>query len=329
MKYLIVGDIHAGIKHNSKIFHNTLISYGKWLKKICEEKNIKNIIQLGDIFDNRTQISVETLQKVSDFFEILKDIEIDIVVGNHDCLYNENADVHSLSPFKNRKNIHIHDKVTIKNNMVFTGWGVKLEQIPECDYLFGHYDTVGFELQKNRISTHGFRAVDVMNKVKKMVFSGHYHRPQMKIYDKKPFYYSGSAFPLTWEDSDHTKYVYTLDTKTSKVQSIENDISPRFYYINSENQIDKVSGNFVAISFSSNEEGERWRSQIQNLAPLDIKTEIINEKVVQVENDISAFRIAKIEDILDEWPEKNLINLTDKQKKRVAQKAQKMYILKK
>ena len=330
MKYIIVGDLHGGKDRNSSIFHRTLLKYALWIKKLANEQGIKNIIQLGDVFDNRFQISVETLKVVSTFFDVLSDFNIDIITGNHDCVLNDSSKVNSLTPFKRHPNITIHEGVTERDGLVFTGWGVKLEDIPKCDYLFGHYDTVGFELQKGKISTHGFKANDVMEKVNKMLFSGHYHRPQVKLYDDKPFYYTGSAFPLDWNDADSQKFVYILDSKSNKLDIIPNNISPKFTYIRDEKDLSKVSNNFVAISYNSNDKDNSWKKKIENLNPLGIKTEIVSEKVGQknIEDaDLKEFKVVAIENIIEDWVKNSLTNLSDDELEEVAKRSKKKYIL--
>lgn len=332
MKYLIIGDLHGGINRNNPIFHRTLLKYALWVNKLANEQGIKNIIQLGDVFDNRFQISVETLKVVSMFFDVLADFNIDIITGNHDCMLNDSSKVNSLTPFKRHPNITIHEGITERNGMVFTGWGVKMEDIPKCDYLFGHYDTVGFELQKGKVSNHGFKAVDIMAKVGKTLFSGHYHRPQVKLYDSKPFYYAGSAFPLDWNDADSQKFVYILETDSGKVDIIPNNLSPKFVYIRDESDLSKVPNNFVAIAHNSNDKDNSWKKKVQNLNPLGIKTEIITEKIGQKDSDeidLTEFKVVSIENIIEDWVKASLTNLSDKELEEVAKRAKKQYILKK
>ena len=329
MKYLIIGDIHAGKKtrnsRNGEVFHKVLKDYAHWVKQVALENNIQNIIQMGDVFDNRNAISLETLDYVTQFFDILEEFHIDIVVGNHDALLNDNASINSLTPFKKHPNITVHDKVTVQDDMVFAGWGVKLDDFPPCKLFFGHIDTVGFELQKNRIATHGFKASDLMDKVSGAVFTGHYHLPQVRHYSGKPFCYTGSAFSLDWNDIDNTKYVYILDTDTLEVKKIENIVSPRFYHINNESQLGLISGNFISIDYVMGEVGEKWKSKVLAMNPLELRTNTIREKVQQIENEIAEFKVVDIKETLGSWPMENLANLSEDLKKRVAEKCQKMY----
>lgn len=324
-KTLIIGDLHAGKKRNCPIFHRTLLEYGEWVKSQAHKYHVSHIVQMGDVFDNRTQISLSTLDCVTKFFDILEEFNIDITLGNHDCMYNDNTTVHSLMPFKKHKNITLHEGVTDREGVVFAGWGVKLEDIPPCKIFFGHIDTVGFELQRNKIATHGFKATDLMDKVSGTVFSGHYHLPQIRTYEGKPFCYTGSAFSLDWNDADSDKYIYILDTDTLEVEKVVNDISPRFHYINNETDILLIRGNYVSITYTIGEQGEAWKRLVQSHEPLELKINAIREKVQQVDNTIEKFQVIDIGQTISAWPIKNLNNLTEELKKRVAMKAKSMY----
>lgn len=325
MKCLLVGDIHAGKKRNSQIFHKILLDYGKWIKEVCQRNDIKHIIQLGDIYDNRFTISAETHNIVNQFIDELEEFTIDIIVGNHDAMLNDNASVNWLTPLNKHPNITVHDKITVRDDMVFAGWGVKLEDIPPCKIFFGHIDTIGFELQKNKISTHGFKASDLMDKISGAAFTGHYHLPQVRTYDKKPLCYVGSAFALDWNDQDNKKYVYILDTETLEVQKIHNNASPIFVHIYNESQLELVPDNFVSINYVIGEEGERWKRIIENLHPLEIKTYRIQEKVKQLETEIAQFKVIDIREALGSWPIDNLSNVPEHLKIKVAEKAKLMY----
>jgi DNA repair exonuclease SbcCD nuclease subunit len=325
MKCLLIGDIHAGKKRNSNIFHQILLDYGKWIKEICHRNDIKHIIQLGDIYDNRFTISAETHNCVNSFIDELEEFTMDIIVGNHDAMLNDNASVNWLTPLNKHPNITVHDKITVRDEMVFAGWGVKLEDIPPCKLFFGHIDTIGFELQKNKISTHGFKASDLMDKVSGAAFTGHYHLPQTRTYDRKPLCYVGSAFSLDWNDQDSKKYVYILDTDTLEVTQIHNNASPIFIHIANETQLEQVNDNFVSINYVIGEEGEKWKRTIQNLKPLEIKTYKIQEKVQQIDSDIEQFKVIDIRDTLGSWPIDNLNNIPEHLKIKIAEKAKLMY----
>ena len=76
MKIIILGDCHFGVKQSSDIvalhqrrFFDSLIDYGN-------KNNIKTIIQLGDIFDQRKNINVKSLKTAYCVFSKLRDLSI-------------------------------------------------------------------------------------------------------------------------------------------------------------------------------------------------------------------------------------------------------------
>lgn len=323
-KYLIVGDIHIGNNKGNSIFYKTLMDYGNWIIDICNDHSLQNIIFLGDIFDSRTAVSLESLHYATEFFDLLQDKNIDIILGNHDIFFNHSTEIHSLSPFKNHPNITIHEKVCKRDKLTFCPWATTLEDIPESEYVFGHFDIVGYELTKGKISNHGFRGVDLMKKVNKAVFSGHYHIFQQRIYDSKPLIYAGSAFSLSFNDAGSNKFVHILDTDTLEVEKIENTISPKFKYVRSESDINGIKGDFVSIVGSDPELVEKVNQQ----APLFVRMELVDEfKNVSTTEEVKEFKIidvpAAIHDfssnLSDEW------KLLAEGKKKVAMEVEKMY----
>lgn len=296
-KVLIFGDLHIGKNKNNPVFFNTTIEYAKYLKRICNEENITELIQLGDIFDNRTEINLLALDTAHKFFDTLKEFNIDIIAGNHDCLYNDHTLVNSLSLLKEWPNIIIHDKVTERDGFVFCGWGTKLDDIPQNNVTFGHFDIVGFELTKGKISQHGFKGVDLMNKTN-LCFSGHYHTPQKRKYSGKSLIYTGSAFQLNWNDSGNDNLVYILNKDTLEIEEIINDMSPRFEYIRSEKDFNKIQNNFICVSISDDKED---LSKYNILNPLDIKTVLIDQKigVSETEKKIQDFKLINIIDEIE------------------------------
>lgn len=323
--YLIIGDVHLGVNKNNPVFFKTALNYAQWIKNICTEKNISKIIQLGDIFHNREMVHVPAINCAHDFFEILKDFEIHITVGNHDCVYNNTSDVNSLKLLKNWPNITVHEKVTSIDGLCFCGWGTKLEDIPDDqDVIFGHFDIKGFEMNAFKISEHGFSASSLMEKCK-ILFSGHYHKPQVRFYDKKPLIYSGSAYQLNWGESGEKKYAYILNSDTLSYSIIENTQSPKFVKIKDITQIDDVKNNFVSIEIEKPEDLPEIEKKLKNLKCLDFVTTLKKQNSskqsqtdLSLNNDHYSFY-----DGVNEYVSSLLI--TDEKKKIVAEKLKKMY----
>lgn len=328
MKHLIVGDLHIGNNKNNPTFFKTCLRYADWIKNICIEKNIKTIIQLGDIFHNREMVHVPTINCAHEFFEKLSDFQIHIVVGNHDALYNNTSDVNSLKLLKNWPNITVHEKVSVVDNLCFCGWGTKLEDIPDAsDVIFGHFDIKGFEMNAYKISEHGFTASKLMEKCK-MLFSGHYHKPQMRFYDKKPLIYSGSAYQLNWGESGERKYVYILDSQSLQFEMIENTASPKFVKIKDASQTDEIKDNFVSIEIDKVEDLPKIETQLKNAKCLDFITVLKKQQSVKTEQTNSdeladSFEGCDVYECIDEYVSTLLIS--DEDKKIVAQSLKDTY----
>lgn len=325
---LCVGDLHLGVNKNNPLFFKTALHYADWLVTICQKKNIDTIVQLGDVFHNREMIHLPALNAASEFFDKLKDYNIHVIVGNHDALYNNISDVNSLKLLSRWPNITIHEKVSTIDDICFCGWGTKLEDIPNCKIIFGHFDIKGFEMSALKISEHGFTASDLMNKCE-LLMSGHYHKPQVRFYNKKPLVYTGSAYQLSWGESGEDKYAYILNTKTLEYKPVENKISPRFEYIRSEKDLEKAKNNFVSIEVENVEEITGVITKHKALGAIDVKTshkplqykkEIVSESGVVEVYDGSSSVVECIEDYVA-----LLENITDEERKIISDKLNQLY----
>lgn len=323
--YLIIGDVHLGVNKNNPVFFKTTLDYAHWIKDICDKRSIKKIIQLGDIFHNREMVHVPAINCAHDFFEILKDFEIHITVGNHDCTYNNSSDVNSLKLLRNWPNITIHEKVTSVDGLCFCGWGTKLEDIPnDQKAIFGHFDIKGFEMNAFKISEHGFNASSLMEKCN-ILFSGHYHKPQVRYYNKKPLVYSGSAYQLNWGESGEKKYVYIFNSDTLKYEVVENDKSPKFIKIKNLSDTSNIKNNFISIEIDKTEDLPEIESRLKNLKCLDFITTLKNK---QEENINKQDTVEKIEsdsmyDCISEYV--SFLSINQDKKKIVEEKLKQLY----
>jgi DNA repair exonuclease SbcCD nuclease subunit len=86
-------------------------SHVEWLDKTLKEKNVKDIVIAGDIFHNRHEIGVNTIQTAYKIFDILKDYNIVAITGNHDCYYKDKSDINSVA-ILNKQNIRVFEEIT-------------------------------------------------------------------------------------------------------------------------------------------------------------------------------------------------------------------------
>lgn len=327
---LIVGDLHIGnLKNNNKFFEISL-EYAKWIDIICKNNKINTIVQLGDVFHNREHIHALAVQNANGFFTILKNYNIHITVGNHDALYNNISTVNTLKLLNEWPNITIHEKVSVIDEICFCGWGTKLEDIPQNNkIIFGHFDIKGFEMSSFKISEHGFSASELMSRCQ-LLMSGHYHKPQVRFYDKKPLVYTGSAYQLNWGESGEDKYAYILNTETLEYKPVENKISPRFQYIRKPEDYDKVKDNFVSIEVENVEDIPNAVAKLSALKALDIKTThkpIEYKREINLENgDVVSFEnsSSSVTECIDEYTSL-LENITEEEKEIVAKRLNELY----
>lgn len=323
-KALVIGDIHIGVNKNNHKFFDTVLSYADWLISILEKNKIDTIIQLGDVFHNREMIHNPALNCANSFFEKLKNYNIHIVTGNHDSLYNNTSEINSLKLLSNWPNITVHENISVIDGICFCGWGTTLEQIPDDNkIIFGHFDIKGFHMSAFKVSEHGFVASELMEKCQ-LLMTGHYHKPQTRVYNKKPLIYAGSAFQLDWGESGDDKFVYILDTKNLHVTSIKNDCSPRFEYIRSEKDYSKIPNNFVKVELERSEDFNDMVTKMKSMNALDVFTQSKPlQKSKETAESVKEFKGISVFDTIDEYV--SLLEISVEDKEYVSKKNKELY----
>lgn len=295
MKIGLFTDIHIGLEGNSEFFHIENIKLANWIKNEFSKQKVKDIFILGDVFHNRKQINLESLKNAYDFFAILQDFNIHILTGNHDCFYLDNSDVHSLSLLKGWKNISVYDSPTVLSNFGISmiPWGTLLEDIPEADYVFGHFEIAGFEMQ-GTLCEKGLKGAELVKKAKRSVFSGHFHKPQIRNYGDKEVHYLGSPYQHNFGERDEDKYIYTLDLDTHDLESFTNTISPKHFYVKQdETNFGKFENQIIRPIITNPETQEEFMTKLKSVAPSYIKdAEFIMEGDVKLNETIEDFQMS-------------------------------------
>ena len=224
-----ISDIHVGVHQNSSMWHKITLDWALWLKKELHAKDIKDIMISGDFFHYRDEISVNTIHVASMVLDIWKDFNVVMLVGNHDAYYKERSDVNSLSLFKGRQNITVYDTIVEETyndvKMVFAPWGTEVDQIPENDILFGHFEINSFKMNGFKVCDGGVRASDLLSRTK-LVITGHFHLRDERCYDAGTVIYTGNPFQMDFGDRGSTKGYYLLDLNSQEYVFHHNNISP-------------------------------------------------------------------------------------------------------
>jgi DNA repair exonuclease SbcCD nuclease subunit len=328
-KVCLISDLHIGNNKDNDKFHTIALNYAEWLRENMEKKNVSTLIIAGDFFHNRSYITLQTLDVGHRFLDVFSDMTVFITVGNHDALFLNNSSVTSLSIFKKRKNVHVIDNITTVDGVTLCPWGTKVEDIPQSKIVVGHWDAQSFEMSAGKISTHGIKVSDLMNKCE-CAFSGHYHKPQIRLYDKKPFRYLGSPYQLNWGESGEDKFAYILDVQSLKVEKIHNDKSPRFEYINEDSDPVKVENNFICIELDESKDFSSIILKYENLKALSIKTTMSISKLTLSLDDADSNpttdqlpKPSSAHSAIDEYVDS--LDIPDDEKIIVAKDAKKMY----
>ena len=254
-KIIILGDIHFDVSNgNQNVLDNQLHFFNNQLFPYMKENNIKTIIQLGDLMDNRNKVSVNVSHYLKkDFFDVMKreGITLYTLIGNHDIYHKDTREIHSLELFdKIYDNFHIINDIrtleVLDKKLLIVPWVLpdekyNFEDYLDTDYIFGHFETNGVEMVKgiNCNSAHAF-CMDSFKGIK--TFSGHFHL--RRYYETSNIYYVGTPNQINWSDYNEQKGFHVLDIPSGNLEFIENIVSTKHIKIilNSEDKLIDVLG---------------------------------------------------------------------------------------
>lgn len=218
-------DIHFGKKNNSDLHNNDCVKFLKWFStQIKLINDIDHIIFLGDWFENRNAINVNTLNYSYNGAKILNDLELPVyfIIGNHDLYSKHTRDIHATIFFNEFNNFNVIDHPIICNNtyndillcpFIFNYEYNKLDNYINIPIWFGHFEFNGFKLTgHNTLMENG---LDINFDKQMQIFSGHFHKRQ----SNKNIHYIGNVFPQDYGDSgDLNRGMATYDHTTNKMQ---------------------------------------------------------------------------------------------------------------
>lgn len=238
MKVWFLADLHFGCRADNEIwlkdysdyFYNVFIPL---LKEKYEDGDI--VCSLGDIFDNRNTVGINTINVVIDIFEKISDIctDIRLIVGNHDIYNKSSNDVTSLNILKYFKGVKIYYKPEVEvicgKTILFHPWvedkviQSKILSKFDGDYIFGHLDIYGAENGSKGIKVKSTNSVNISEFKSAEVYAGHIHLRQ----DYKNIHYVGNPYTKV-RGEGNSKGITVLDIKTGKTDFYENTYSPKF-----------------------------------------------------------------------------------------------------
>lgn len=266
-KILLFSDIHV---HNHKKsmdrLRDCLLCLDWCFQQACD-LNVDAILFGGDLLHERQKIDSYTFTEV---FKILekyqnKKFRTYLLLGNHDMWFSNSWSVNSIYPFGALKNFEtVTETKEIKvcdSNWHFIPYThnpiEELEKLPKSNikesYLLGHLAIDGSKLNSSgSIADVAIEHDGDMTKVDRSIFSaykhsffGHYHSAQKLA---KNVEYIGSPLQLSFGEAHESKHIILLDTNTNQLKYIENNFSPKHFYIK-DTELDDFDKNLLEKSF--------------------------------------------------------------------------------
>jgi DNA repair exonuclease SbcCD nuclease subunit len=292
MKIAILNDTHIGARNNSEII---IEQQRKFFEEVffpyCDKHKIKNIVHLGDLFDNRKHVNFKALFAFKEFFIkpfLKRNMVMDIIPGNHCLTYRHSNELCSLVELLDqypKENIRIHMKPVTLNFedflLALVPW-INKSNFEECNdflsntkasFIAGHFEFSGFEVMKG-VKMHEGMDSKLLKRFEQ-VLSGHFHIASRK----DNIWYLGTQFQLTWADCGEIKYFHVLETNDRSITPIKNpnELFEKVFYNEHLNQlevIEKCKNKYVklyVVKKNSVDEFETFLNQLTNCGAVDVK----------------------------------------------------------
>ena len=234
MKVAVLNHTHCGIRNSSDIFLNNAADfYSKVFFPYCKDNDIKQIVHLGDYYDNRKFMNFKAQNHSrKSFLDPMRELgmRMDIIPGNHDTYYKNTNDLNSLKELLGYYMNEIH---IIMEPTVMEYGSLKIAMIPwinqenyddtmkfikccKADWCGAHLELDGFEMMRGIKNVHGMDR-KIFSKFEK-VLTGHFHVGSQQ----DNIWYLGSQMEFFWSDAHDKKYFHVIDTETREVEKILN-----------------------------------------------------------------------------------------------------------
>jgi len=317
-KILLFSDIHI---HNHKQSHQRLLDCLKtleWVFTTARERHIKDVLFLGDLFQDRQRIQVYAYHETYQIIKRFPDINIFLLLGNHDLWYFDKTDISSIFPLGGLAHVEVIGEPCTKNiaglNFDFIPFTHNpLEAISKFNkkspVLCAHIAIDGAFLNINR-QTKSEVSVEFENEMVpvdynafkewKRVFLGHYHGAQ-KLDNVE---YIGSPLELNFSEAHHPKHICILDTEDLTTEYIENTFSPKHIITTPDKVFEhNLNKNFVRVDIHDlqNTDTVELANKLKSMGAI---VELRDCKKIEKlqEKDKTKFSLAE-GDLLERWVE--------------------------
>lgn len=229
----IVGDVHWGVRNDSKAFIDAHSCFFAWLHRKCCDLGIKHVIFTGDFFDRRKGASFDVIMEAKAWLKVFdaEGINVVIIAGNHDCTYVNTNRINSIDAIFGDTYPSVTAITTVARTIEFGGrqilflpWinrenvDVAVKELSDspASIVVGHLELAGFEYHRGVVSETSHVDKTLLGRFSH-VFSGHYHSAS----SQDNIRYVGTPYAMTWADYGETKG-FTVLHPNDNVEFIRN-----------------------------------------------------------------------------------------------------------
>jgi DNA repair exonuclease SbcCD nuclease subunit len=232
MKVAIITDTHYGARKGSKYLHDHFeLFYKNIFFPSLKEHGVEAVIHMGDAFDSRKSIDYQSLEWAKRVvFEPLRNYDVHMIIGNHDCYYKNTNNVNSPSLLlKDYPNVKAYSSPQTINvgglDIMMVPWICSENYDQTLNHIkktkakvaMGHLELQGFRVNRNLIMEEHGTDPKVFDKFER-VFSGHYHTRS----NNGKIFYLGNPYEMYWTDVNDTRGFHIFDTETLTHTPINN-----------------------------------------------------------------------------------------------------------
>ena len=247
----ILTDTHFGARKGAAYLQDYFEKfYSEVFFPTLKERGIETILHLGDAFDSRKSIEYNSLQWTKRVvFEPMKDYNVHMVVGNHDCYFKSTNKTNSPDLLlKDYPNVNTYSEPTEievdGDKILMLPWicADNLERTTnmisstDARFAMGHLELSGFYAYRGHKFEDGKGLVspEIFDKFDK-VLSGHFHTRS----DNGKIYYMGNPYEMFWNDVNDSRGFVLFDTETGEIEYVNNPhtLFSVIYYEDTKHQL--------------------------------------------------------------------------------------------
>lgn len=289
----MITDLHFGIRGDSRVWHEIMGEfYAREFIPHIKNEEIKTVVILGDVFDRRKSIGVETAAFArAALFEPLRDlgVSVHVICGNHDVALRNTNRLNSLELLLcDFKNVSIYTEPTEVvlpefGKVLMLPWINRENYDQSLQYLkttsaqtvISHLELAGFEYHRGQVSDEGHIDTELLDRFT-AVYTGHYHHRS----SKGNIHYLGSPYQLTWADYDDPKGFHVTDGGPLSFVASDIETFVRVVY----DDVDNIAG--IKSFLKSVDEGEYKNKYVEVIVKRKTDPKIYERFLSKINDDL-------------------------------------------